>query len=955
MIVLGSLVDVFICDEKGSTSIPQLCSVFKKGLWDTDFCVNIAALRGVQELAAFADDYNNQAFKTFIDPMINVVRRSLLQGNEQTAVLAVEIMHELVETDLKLRSDEAEKLVLFMLQVAETTELLLTTRDLAMNFVQWVLRHKPHAIATSDLILKILSTVGKLVVESDEIDTFDFDEPTASRIATQTVDVLSLNLPSQYIFEPVLSLIKDLVACHNGRELKAAFSLLSVCAEGFHEELKPKLPEGILSLIFSGFSSCSPEVRCAAGLCFGQFVEHLQPEILECHQQAMPLLIEAWNTDNKNANKSMALAIDIFCENLDAEDLANYIDVLIPKFKNCLQDPTVSLDNKSQIVSGLSSLIATVGSKISKELPDILQMMHEFIKHTEKEWMDIRGMAMMCLGAIGKSVDSQEFQKIVTVFFPLAVEGMSLPNSTTLRQQTFYCMKDVVTSLGIDSAPLLPQIIGFIIETLQTESFVAVKGSSEDNIEMESESEDNFDVEELSIRSGLVDEQVAALAALGAICKHSWQHMKPFLEKESHLQEGVDDCLCHYFGPLKEAALEMLPDLVSVYFKLLPCPWGTKWQPGWPTTFCLTEQMEAVMSQLVWPSLWKILTEDTEKTVVRDAFDALTTIIHILGPSSVENNVKRLCMIMNEIFNGTHPCCSDNEENQIPELTFEQDADLYEGLMNCVSEMAKAGGPSFDRIFQESGLARDAARLACHEKSTAFRQLGLGVSASVLMELGPELASKYVPSLRAEAMKSATMDNSQVKRNAIFLLGVFFQIGHNLEEVNSNIISIYNSVLPCIQRGAQAKSEQSKMPIKERDVVDNAIGCISRAIAHMPSNSLPFALFVDTLFTVLPIESDFEESATVLMAFSRLHYDTNPILVEVASPRLYNILKFSLLEFANPKIMEFREMKTDLREKVANMCKNIACQMSSEQLQMLACETESKPMIRALLHDYVAR
>lgn len=263
------------------------------GLQDpSSAAVRLAALRGVSALASSAEskaDYIR--LRWMIPSMVSVTREACADGKEDVVVFALEIFDDLAESSDALSNEDLPEMIRFMLMIGGKDEISTGVREQAFNFIHSVGKQKPKVITKNDLVSDILKVVIPMAIGADP-ECIDADELTPHRIAVQCVDSLSLNLPSRFVFEPVIKFLAPFINSSNPWEKRGALILIGIMSEGCEDVMRSGLDE-LLSPVLAAFSDPNPLVKSAAGVCLGQMAEYLQPEITQSHSMTMNVLLTA--------------------------------------------------------------------------------------------------------------------------------------------------------------------------------------------------------------------------------------------------------------------------------------------------------------------------------------------------------------------------------------------------------------------------------------------------------------------------------------------------------------------------------------------------------------------------------------------------------------------------------------------------------------------------------------
>lgn len=109
----------------------------------------------------------------------------------------------------------------------------------------------------------------------------DPDQFTSTTVATQTLDLIALNVPPENVVPYILTRIEPALQGEDVYAQKASYLALAVLAEGCADHIRTKYLESFLKCICNGIRNPNVVVRNAAFFALGQFSEHLQVKLEE--------------------------------------------------------------------------------------------------------------------------------------------------------------------------------------------------------------------------------------------------------------------------------------------------------------------------------------------------------------------------------------------------------------------------------------------------------------------------------------------------------------------------------------------------------------------------------------------------------------------------------------------------------------------------------------------------
>lgn len=128
-------------------------------------------------------------------------------------------------------------------------------------------------------IIDVLMVLMSRLPEGEEDEEYfagDSDQLTPVTVATQTLDLIALNIPADKVVYYILEKIEPDIQGSDPYRKKAAFLCLAVLAEGCSECIRKKYLEAFINCVCDAIKDSNNVVKNAAFFALGQFSEHLQ-------------------------------------------------------------------------------------------------------------------------------------------------------------------------------------------------------------------------------------------------------------------------------------------------------------------------------------------------------------------------------------------------------------------------------------------------------------------------------------------------------------------------------------------------------------------------------------------------------------------------------------------------------------------------------------------------------
>lgn len=215
-------------------------------------------------------------------PRILQVINAFAHSDEKKACELFEILEDLIEYAVAVIVPHTRLVVDLCLQLGSNKDMDTSVQIKAVGVVGWLIRCKSKVVQKNKLVEPIIDVLMKLMAQKPEDDVNeeyflgDPDQFTSTTIATQTLDLLALNVPPEKVVPYVLTRVDPALQGSDIYAQKAAYLALAVLAEGCADYIRSKYLECSLKCIYNGIRSPNVVVRNAAFFALGQFAEHLQ-------------------------------------------------------------------------------------------------------------------------------------------------------------------------------------------------------------------------------------------------------------------------------------------------------------------------------------------------------------------------------------------------------------------------------------------------------------------------------------------------------------------------------------------------------------------------------------------------------------------------------------------------------------------------------------------------------
>lgn len=847
--------------------------IFVKGLSDPEKTVRHEALRALGVLAEeFTTDEEVARFSEAIPHMVEAVKRSIQEGNEEGAAIAFEAFDNLAESPFPVIVPHIPIILALMADVTANPQMDMNIRDKASLFIASMCEGKPGKLVKGGLVAPLIDMCFKLAMEHND----DFDETqeiNPQKIAVEIMDGLALNTPKQFVYDNcVQRLMAHLNDGANPLARKGALVILAVLAEGLGDLFKPNLVD-LVQLIIKSMQDPVAMVRSAAAMTLKQFSDFLQPEIIDCHQMVMPALFACLDsaTEDAGVKKRACSALDSFCEKLDRE-IQPYISPLMTHLVTTLR---TSKDKQTQegAISAIKSIAKSADEAFSPFFHDTVIILGELMTQKEDEMLGLRSEATECMGAIACAVGKEKFASFLPDSIKLAIEGMTLDHFQ-LREATHNFFQSLCMMLGPDFHQLLGTVMPLLLASLASDDGLVVSGGDEDNMfgggaagfddsgdDEDDEGDEGDDGKRLRfmIRSGALDEKLAAVICLGTVASVVGEKFMPYLEKTL---DNLEELVCYPHHYVRAAVLQTIQEISGMLNQIYPNQ--AQWTAGQAVP--MHQHTQTVMTRVIPVFIDRMKAED-DKGVAAAACAALFDACKKFGPACIASDIDEIYEAVLELVQEKAPCQMAYDDDD-PEKE-DHDEVLIDDVTNVIGVLAQMVGPSFDPVFQQIFPAL--LKFCPAHRPATDRSMAIGCIAEIAEAMGNRI-NPYLDQVFPMTIAGLADPSVGVRRNSAFCMRCL------CGAVGEPLYQYYPQCLTALQPLLVIPDNISKYE-KEQIVAtkDNALSVIAEML-KVKAAAVPVDQVVPALLAGCPLTADFEEAKHVYPCIINL-FNTHPQLM----------------------------------------------------------------------------
>lgn len=846
-----------------------LLGIFSRGLVDPSEVIRLNSLQAIGTMTEFAEnDEHVGHFRALIPPMVDIVKHCIATGDEQSTVTAFQVFDYLAESPVPVITHHIPLLVDLMLSTALNRQLSLNIREQASLFVSACIEGKPGKFVKSGLVEPTVRGAIALVTEPlDPEAVRNTDDILPQHMAAELLEALFKYTQKKIVFDPVLQQVSVLVQSPVPVERKGAFLMMGVLAEGATELAKQQL-RPMIDASVNGIRDPEAIVRAAACFAMTQMADSLVPEILEFHKDVMPLLMSCMSANDMMVTRRAVTAIEAFCETLD-DDILPYLEQLMANIFPLLTSE--DFETVEVALMAVSSVVIAAKKSFIPYIASLTPILGRIISTENKDAMRCRAKATECVGTVALHVGKEVFAPLLPQFLPYVKQGFDT-EIFELKEAGHNFFASLAQMLGADMAPLLAEVIPYQLATCGSDDGLTIddkdgsfgkdfkfhgEDDDKDRPEEEPTSSDGeescIDEDELlnrvsiKIRSGALDEKVAAISCLAAFAEHVGIAFMPYLEK---VLPYLDELSEYPHASIRHFVVGAYDEFLMMMNRYFPSP---PFQPG---QIVPMHPKTKELADMLVPNLILRLSEEEVKTVAAAACDALVNCLDKFGLACLPPDKQGESQedFVNELLvnflqeKGECQRFAEGDEDDQEEL--DHDEVLIDSVTDLVAAMAKAKGPAFAPVFQH--MFRPLMAFNSEKKPEPSRSMAIGCFAEVAQEIGAG-ATVYLEEIMPQLLAGMHSTNVGIRRNSAFGVGVMCQVTG--AACNQYYPAILTALQPLCNLPAELKDEYHHLACR-----DNAISAIAKLVtAGVSMGNLPLGDIVPLFLSGLPLQVDIPE------------------------------------------------------------------------------------------------
>uniref|UniRef100_A0A803SW12 Importin 4 n=1 Tax=Anolis carolinensis TaxID=28377 RepID=A0A803SW12_ANOCA len=699
--------------------------------------------------------------------------RELISVDETQASEVMEVLDELMETEVSIIAQHATEIVGFCLEIASNRALGDSLRVKALSCISFFIKLKSKTILKQKLLSPILTTLFPIMSAEPPPGQMDAEDEQTEEDIEERAEVQT---PKHYAAQVLCGSRR--VPCPLQLGLSGLLVLLgSILVPQRH--LQP-----MLQVVCRALLDESQVVRNAALFALGQFSENLQPDIANYSDDIMPLLLRYLEGVQLAHTSHMAkayYALENFVENL-GDKIAPYLPSLMERMLTTLSLPG-SPRTKELSVSAIGAIAQAAQESIMPYFQAIMDHLMGYLLTTQEDLRPVQIQSVETLSVLATVLKKDIFLPLAEQCCQLGLDLCDRVDDPDLRRCTYSLFGSLATVLEDGISPYLPRITTFMLYSLKsTEGFevrttylfskachfckkhlglyVCVSPWFHLHEEPSSNLISSLLLHRLSVGNVYMDEKEDACVALGEIATCA-STLCPIPHFPLPFQ-------CPHIR-VRKSAYEALGQFCISFRHLC------ERDPSEPHTAAFQKLLSMVM-----PVYIKGIRGDKERQVVMAILESLAKVVKACQQEGLRDpsRLGELCRVVREVLEKKTTCQGadvDEDGDEDDEEEAEYDAMLIEYAGEVIPALAAAaGGETFAPYF--AGFLPLLLNKMKPSSSSSDKSFAVGTVAETIQGLG-QASSAFVPRLLPLLMGAARDTDKEVRSNAVFGLGVLAEHG----------------------------------------------------------------------------------------------------------------------------------------------------------------------------------
>lgn len=927
-----------------ATTIPEefrphmttMVKLFEVALQDpTCMKVRINALKSFTHYLSVAEtDDEVEAFAGYVPLVVEFTKHCLenteMDDAETATGCAIEVLDSLMVLNSRTLDEQFEYVINFLTDVLVTdADIEVFLREKAQHAIISFVATKPALVCKTTLVSERLLPSVFMVFCKASSNAGEVTDVSFTSIASTFLTGLLANLPSVIIVEECLQMCLEHLNADNILQKRAALLALAAMPDAVTIALEDHV-ESIIDLV-SPYTQFPDDAvsRKAAFLVLTQLADHMEESMVPFAHTVLEVSLACLdNAGEQSVVKRQAVTcLGVVTQHIPKDQMMENAEPLVSKLLQFLSSEDMKLVEGT--ICAISNVARTTEEAFIPLFEQTYQALIPFLTITDGDGLNLRAFATDAIGAMGHAVGQDLFVPLLDAGLMEQVKlGFNI-NYHLLNELTFTFFQSISQMMGADIERYVDLILPLILNRLMStegldegnddELHTSINNSLYDSDE-ELDEADLIRRVDLSIRTGAVDEMLAALAALNYLMESMKGRFASFIigQKKSyfimvlqHLEEFLNEDVRSSTIGCYDQALMVLSD----HYQLT-----RKWEQG--ELLEIPDEMEDVLELIMMSVVQGIF--DKSSSVVNFACQAITEACDNMGLIVIAPHMARVSESLMKILVEKHVCQARYEDDTLDEHK-DHDA-LYNSATDLLAKLTEVGGhmvaPLVHNAFPALGRFMNPGRPS-YTKMTA-----VGCAAEIVDYLGQDFEQFADAEVIQAALSLLHEELAVVRRNACYFAGRICKVGS--EEMLNNYVS---SIVEALQQSMDAEcDDQDSDGLACRDNATSAL-CL---VLERFGQQLSFDHLATAVLQHIPLREDMAE-AEIVYSFVGNLMGSHPQLVQ---PHLVNVVQSAVSIILNEEVSdEVRQMMAEILGSIASkdgdVVQSVLSQLSNEEQQFV--------------------
>lgn len=247
-----------------------------------------------------------------------------------------------------------------------------------------------------------------------------------------------------------------------------------------------------------GLAHSASEVRGAAIKALTYFAEYLPIDVCKYHATILPAIMSSFDDLNVKVAEKAVIAVDIFCENLEPEDLEIYVQSITQKLCAIAMKDSSTMLLRRVAVSALGSCISTIEYKFKPYINQVALLIHQIIAlPAAAETIALKSQAITCLGKIAGAFieeDRSVYEAYVVPCLETIYALLTTVDDFEMREGCFAFFYNLAHAIGTEFEAMFDKLIVFTLKQAASQEGLSYdkdpKGGNGFSLDSDSEDED---------------------------------------------------------------------------------------------------------------------------------------------------------------------------------------------------------------------------------------------------------------------------------------------------------------------------------------------------------------------------------------------------------------------------------------------------------------------------------